>query len=97
MIGNGCTDVTECTLASNYYPFHFLNYIGGQNMISPQLYKELMNNLQCYDDESTYCDNLINRFYLQFVVEYDEDEDEYDYKYIDNYDIYGYTGPCPSE
>jgi len=29
MIGNGCTDVTECTLASNYYPFHFLNYIGG--------------------------------------------------------------------
>jgi serine carboxypeptidase-like clade 2 len=29
MIGNGCTDVTECTVASNYYSFHLFNYIGG--------------------------------------------------------------------
>lgn len=39
MIGNGCTDTSECTSNAYAYPFHKMKYMGEHNKISRSLYQ----------------------------------------------------------
>lgn len=53
LIGNGCTDQSECNIKAYNYPFHKMKYLGEHNMISRSLYNTAMKNIDnCYDQPS---------------------------------------------
>lgn len=46
MIGNGCTDITECSYMADYYAKHVYAFYGGHNLISPKTFESAMSNFE---------------------------------------------------
>lgn len=43
MIGNGCTDPSECTDEGFNFPIHFYNFVHNHGFISEKLYDKIEN------------------------------------------------------
>ena len=47
MIGNGCTDPTECYGNANDWDTHVLDYMGTRDLISQNTYAQIVENANC--------------------------------------------------
>lgn len=49
MIGNGCTDPSECSSEAGVWTPHIFNYLAGQNLMSQETYQRVLKNAEsCY-------------------------------------------------
>jgi serine carboxypeptidase-like clade 2 len=44
MIGNGCTDYTECTIEAKRFPIHKFEFMHSHHLISEKLWEEIDEN-----------------------------------------------------
>lgn len=59
MIGNGCTDPSECTNVSGFWEPHIFDFYGGHNLISKETYKLVLDNAaKCYGSLTEACYNI---------------------------------------
>lgn len=53
MIGNGCTDPTECTVEAKKFPYHKFEFLFDHNFISEALFEEARaNRFTCFGNDS---------------------------------------------
>ncbi|KAM3137558.1 hypothetical protein pb186bvf_010348 [Paramecium bursaria] len=66
MIGNGCTDPTECTVEAAYYPFHKFQFFKNHNFISNDLWDEILTYKDyCWGRNEPKCQELKEEVYRQ--------------------------------
>ncbi|CAK79614.1 unnamed protein product (macronuclear) [Paramecium tetraurelia] len=59
IIGNGCTDPSECTLQGYLFPIHRLNFFGRHGFISEETYQKIINHSEeCYGSATPQCQAL---------------------------------------
>ncbi|CAK64347.1 unnamed protein product (macronuclear) [Paramecium tetraurelia] len=56
IIGNGCTDPSECTQLGYLFPRHRLDFYGRHGFISEETYQKIINHTEeCYGSETPEC------------------------------------------
>ena len=61
MIGNGCTDPSECSSAAGVWTPHIFEYLAGQNLMSQETYKRVLKNAEsCYGSQSDDCRSIVD-------------------------------------
>ena len=64
MIGNGCTDPTECTVEGAYYPFHKFQFFKNHNFISNDLWDDILSWKDfCWGRNEPKCQELKEEVY----------------------------------
>lgn len=62
MIGNGCTDPSECTIEAKRFPIHKFNFMIRHNLISPKIAEEVrVKHADCMYSTATECQDLYQR------------------------------------
>lgn len=62
MIGNGCTDPTECTIEAKRFPIHKAKFLFNHGFISQKLWNDILDNHdRCMFNEEQFCKDLYAR------------------------------------
>lgn len=80
MIGNGCTDPSECSEAAGVWTPHIFSYYAGHNLISQATYKLVLDNADaCYGSFSDACEAIVEKVDVEFQGNHN----------LNPYDVYG--------
>ncbi|CAD8177172.1 unnamed protein product [Paramecium octaurelia] len=82
MIGNGCTDPTECTQLGLNFPVHMFKFLHGHGLITEKLYKRI-------EAMTSYCHMKYIPECMEYYMEVQEGIDGNWSYYYDPYNIYG--------
>ncbi|CAK64117.1 unnamed protein product (macronuclear) [Paramecium tetraurelia] len=90
MIGNGCTDASECTKEAKYFPYYKFQFLANHNFISQKLEEYIeIHKAKCQFNKEQFCQDL----YQDILTETNLDG-TYEYN---PYNIYGTCFQPPVE
>ncbi|CAD8113648.1 unnamed protein product [Paramecium primaurelia] len=82
MIGNGCTDYTECTIEAKRFPIHKFEFMHSHHLISEKLWEEIDSQRDnCFNSTTQYCKDLYAKTQEEINLSYEF--------YYNPYNIYG--------